>query len=208
MQAIYETGSKLTHDVKNILQSTKTMSQIINDNDTEMQEIVDLLKKQMPLLNQRLNTTLDKLRVPKSNKTEEPTATGSILSWWNHLKLRSTGRHITFSSDVKDDGKVPLDIFTTVIENLLDNARNKRIREPKLNISVGLSTKNNRIQLTVTDTGSAINPQMQQQLFKEVVSSQDGFGIGLYQSYELAKNHGYTLSISENTDGNVTFTLT
>ena len=60
MQAIYETGSKLTHDVKNILQSTKTMSQIINDTDSEMQEIVDLLKKQMPLLTQRLNTTLEK----------------------------------------------------------------------------------------------------------------------------------------------------
>ena len=42
MQAIYETGSKLTHDVKNILQSTHTMTQIINDNDAQMQEIIDV----------------------------------------------------------------------------------------------------------------------------------------------------------------------
>ena len=32
---------------------------------------------------------------------------------------------------------------------------------------------------------------MEKRLFKDVVSSQDGFGIGLLQSYELAKNHDY-----------------
>ena len=207
MQAIYETGSKLTHDVKNILQSTKMMSQIINDNDAEMQEIVELLKKQMPLLTQRLNTTLDKLKIPKTKESSEQPTTGSLIQWWNNLQLRYTGRHIEFISSIDKDSEIPLDIFTTVIENLLDNARNKRIREPRLNISVELSIKNNRLQLSVIDTGSAITPQIQQQLFKEVVSSQDGFGIGLYQSYELARNHGYELRISDNTDGNVGFTL-
>ena len=207
MQAIYETGSKLTHDVKNILQSTKTMSQIINDTDSEMQEIVDLLKKQMPLLTQRLNTTLEKLRVPKNIETTEQPTTGSLLQWWNQLQLRYTGRHIEFSSEINKDSEIPLDIFTTVIENLLDNARSKRIREPGLNISVKLSNDNNRLQLNVTDTGSAIDPQIHQQLFRDVVSSQDGFGIGLYQSYELAKNHGFNLSVSENSAGNVRFTL-
>lgn len=207
MQAIYETGSKLTHDVKNILQSTKMMSQIINDNDAEMQEIVELLKKQMPLLTQRLNTTLDKLKIPKTKESSEQPTTGSLIQWWNNLQLRYTGRHIEFISSIDKDSEIPLDIFTTVIENLLDNARNKRIREPRLNIRVELSIKNNRLQLSVTDTGSAITPQIQQQLFKEVVSSQDGFGIGLYQSYELARNHGYELRISDNTDGDVGFTL-
>jgi signal transduction histidine kinase len=208
MQAIYETGSKLTHDVKNILQSTKMMSQIINDNDSEMQEIIELLKKQMPLLTQRLNSTLDKLRLPANREPAEEATTGPLIQWWDNLQLRYTGRHIAFSSTIKNDSEIPLDIFTTVIENLLDNARSKRIREPKLNITVELSNKNDRLQLVVIDTGSAITPQIQQQLFREVVSSQDGFGIGLYQSYELAKNHGYTLSISDNTDGNVAFTLT
>jgi len=61
--------------------------------------------------------------------------------------------------------------------------------------------------LSVADTGSAINPQISQQLFKEVVSSQDGFGIGLYQCYELAKNHGFDLTISDEAEGNVCFVL-
>ena len=204
MQAIYETGSKLTHDVKNILQSTQMMTQIINDDDAQMQEKVDVLTKQMPLLTQRLNTTLEKLRAPVSLKQA---ASGSLLHWWNQLQLRYTGRHIEFKADIENDMEIPVDIFTTVIENLLDNARNKRIREPDLKIFVALTYTGKQVHLSVTDTGSAIDPQVYPHLFKEVVSSNDGFGIGLYQSYELAKNHGYELMISDNTEGNICFNL-
>lgn len=207
MQAIYETGSKLTHDVKNILQSTHTMTQIINDNDAQLQEKMDILKKQMPILTQRLNTTLEKLRAPAKSDNNTQTSSGSLLHWWNQLQIRYTGRHIKFSTDIDSDSEIPVDIFTTVIENLLDNARNKRIREPDLKISVALSNTHERLRLSVTDTGSAIDPQIGPQLFKEVVSSQDGFGIGLYQCYELAKNHGYELAVQDDIKGRVCFTL-
>jgi signal transduction histidine kinase len=207
MQAIHETGSKLTHDVKNILQSTQTMTQIINTDDANMQEKVDILKKQMPLLTQRLNTTLEKLRSPENFKMTETMASGSLLQWWNQLQLRYTGRHIQFTSNVNNDTEIPLEIFTTVVENLLDNARNKRLREPKLTIAVDLKQENEKFTLSVSDTGSAIDEQITQQLFKEVVSSHDGFGIGLYQCYELAKNHGYELSVKDNIDSNVCFLL-
>ncbi|MBT8438302.1 MAG: sensor histidine kinase, partial [Gammaproteobacteria bacterium] len=208
MQAIYETGSKLTHDVKNILQSTQTMTQIINDNDSQMQDIIDSLKVQMPLLTQRLNTTLDKLRSPQSIEIEAQSTSGSLLHWWNQLQLRYTGRHIDFNSDTDKDMEIPLDILTTVLENVLDNARSKRIREPELKITVSLSSNNQRLKLSITDTGSAIDSGIAAQLFKNVVSSHDGFGIGLYQSYELSKNHGFNLAVENNTDGKVCFTLT
>ena len=207
MQAIYETGSKLTHDMKNILQSTQTMTQIINDNDSEMQEIIDVLKKQMPLLTERLNLTLEKLRAPHNTDLVTKSLTGSLLQWWNQLQSRYTGRHIEFTSQTIHDTEIPIDIFTTVTENLLDNARNKRIREPDLKILVTLDDIDGKIHLSVTDTGSPIDRYIEEYLFKEVVSSQDGFGIGLYQSYELAENHGYCLFVSDNVEGHVRFTL-
>jgi len=208
MQAIHETGSKLTHDMKNILQSTHTMTQIINDNDSQMSEIIEVLKKQMPLLTQRLNTTLEKLRAPQNTDLETKSLSGSLLHWWNQLQHRYTDSHIQFSTDISKDMEIPIDIFTTVIENLLDNARSKRMREPGLKILIKLSKKAARLHLSVTDTGSAINKQIAQRLFKDVVSSQDGFGIGLLQSYELAKNHGYELGIKENSNKHVCFSLT
>ena len=207
LQAIYETGSKLTHDVKNILQSTQTMTKIINDNDSEMEEIIGVIKKQMPLLTQRLNTTLEKLRSPDNMNNQPETSTGSLLNWWHQLQLRYTDRHLEFVSDLSNDCEINLDVFTTVVENLLDNARSKRILEPNLEIIIKLSVKDDRLQLSVTDTGSAINPTIASQLFKEVIASNDGFGIGLYQSYEMAKSHGYTLKIENNSNGQVRFTL-
>ncbi len=207
LKAIYETGSKLTHDVKNILQSTQTMTQILNDNDAQMQEIIDVLKRQMPLLTQRLNTTLEKLRAPATMESSEQITSSSMLQWWNQLQLRYSDRHIEFSADVDKDIDVPIDVFTTVVENLLDNARSKRIREPKLKIFIELIKAEDNLHLTVTDTGSAIDPAIYPHLLKEIVSSNDGFGIGLYQSYELAKNNGYDLKVDNNADGQVCFTL-
>ncbi len=208
LQAIHETGSKLTHDMKNILQATHTMTQIINDNDAQMSEIIDVLKKQMPLLTQRLNTTLDKLRAPQNSDRVTEAMSGSLLQWWNQLQHRYADRHIEFSTDISNDIEITLDVFTTVIENLMDNARNKRTREPELEIVVRLANINEKLCLSVCDNGSSIDSQIAQQLFKEVVSSQDGYGIGLYQCYELARNHGYELSVANNVDGRVCFELT
>jgi len=208
MQAIYETGSKLTHDVKNILQSTQTMTQIINDNDSDMVEIIDVLKRQMPLLTQRLTTTLEKLRSPESISNKSVIKLGSMLHWWNQLQQRYSGRNIDFSTDVTRDCEINLDVFTTVIENLLDNARSKRLLGSQLKILVRLTMNENHLSLLVTDSGTPINPNILPQLFKEVIASNDGFGIGLYQSYELARNNGYDLKVESNVEGEVSFKLT
>jgi signal transduction histidine kinase len=98
-------------------------------------------------------------------------------------------------------------VFTTVIENLLDNARSKRIREPNLEIFIRLEKQKELLQLTVTDTGSAISAEIYPHLLKEIVSSNDGFGIGLFQSRELALNHGYELTVRNNAEGKVCFSL-
>jgi signal transduction histidine kinase len=158
-------------------------------------------------LTQRLNTTLEKLRAPQNTDLVTKSLNGSLLHWWNQLQHRYTDRHIQFSTDINKDQDIPIDVFTTVIENLLDNARSKRIREHELKIAVQLTGSNEQLCLSVSDTGSAITEQIAQRLFNDVVSSQDGFGIGLYQSYELAKNHGFNLYIEDNTSGHVNFTL-
>ncbi len=208
LQAIHETGSKLTHDIKNILQATHTMTQIINDKDTQASEIIDALKKQMPLLTQRLNTTLEKLRDPQNNSSAEKYSSGSLLQWWAQFRHRYPSEHIQFSTNISNDMDIPVDVFTSVIENLMDNVRSKHAREPEIKIMLRLAIINDQLCLSVCDNGSMIEPQLAEQLFKEAVSSQDGYGIGLYQCYELAKSHGYALSLETNVSGRVCFALT
>lgn len=201
LRAIYETGSKLTHDIKNILQSTQTLALVISDEQTSVEDAREMLQSQLPLLTQRLRTTLDKLSTPHLQESEiKP-----LGVWWQQLRGRYTGRHIQFDTTLDQDFEVPSEVFDTVIENLLDNARNKRIEQPNTGITVSLVAKDNNFSLTVTDTGKCIPEDIADQLFQEVISSDNGFGIGLYQSRQMSKRNGYELALASNQDGCVVF---
>jgi signal transduction histidine kinase len=203
LRAIYETGSKLTHDVKNILQSTQTMTQVLLDKDTRTEDAREILNKQLPLLTRRLKTTLDKLSAPSNIDTKS----GSIKNWWDRLKTRYNGRNIVFDHQLTTNPDIPVDVFDSIAENLLENARNKRILERDLEIYAKLECDENNMQLRVSDTGTAVSESVTELLFKESLSSEDGYGIGLYQSYQQAVRNGLKLELVENTDGNVCFLL-
>ena len=203
LRAIYETGSKLTHDVKNILQSTQTMAQIILDKDTQLEDTREILKQQLPLLTQRLKTTLEKLAMP----TDEAQQTGALSHWWTQLKVRYNGRNIEFSEKLESDPEIAIDVYDSIIENLLENARSKRILQPNVEIIVHLQSSGNNMQLRVSDSGTAIAESTATAMFNEPLASEDGFGIGLYQCYQQATNINLRLELENNTEGNVSFLL-
>lgn len=203
LRAIYETGSRLTHDVKNILQSTNTLTQIVMSEDADSDESNQLLRKQLPMLTQRLKTTLDKLGAPSSSVT----ANCSLTQWWQELQLRYAGRDIIFTGSIDSEREIPQETFNTVIENFLENARTKRIREPEISISANINSCGENTSIVVCDTGSVIPQSITKNLFKEVITSNDGFGIGLYHSFQQAGRAGYELELSDNVDGKVCFSM-
>ena len=204
LRAIYETGSKLTHDVKNILQSTKTLTQAVMHEDERTSEAYQILKKQLPILTERLQLTLDKLSAPALETSE----TISLKLWWQEVQAKYAGRDINFAESIHADPLVPLEVFNTVTENLLDNARSKRMTQPDLSITVSIQADNSKVILRVLDSGTPVPDTARDQLFKEVIFSESGFGIGLYQSSQLAMRAGYTLQLESNNQGNVCFKLT
>lgn len=203
LRAIYETGSKLTHDVKNILQSTKTLTQAILQEDSRSEETFNILKKQLPLLTQRLQSTLEKLSAPTVDTSE----TMSLVSWWQDIQSKYAGRNVMFSESIHADHEIPVEVFNTVTENLLDNARTKRILDHELVITITLQADDKHINLRVMDNGKPVPDEVKELLFNEVIFSENGFGIGLYQSSQLAKKAGYELKLESNNQGNVCFSL-
>jgi len=203
LRAIYETGSKLTHDVKNILQSTRTLTQAVLQEDERTDEAHQLLKRQLPLLTERLQTTLDKLSAPALESSESV----SLKFWWQDVQAKYAGRQISFSESIHADPLIPLEVFNTVTENLLENARAKRLLQPDLSITVTLQADNINVNLRILDSGSPVPEETRAQLFNEVVFSENGFGIGLYQSSQLANRAGYKLLLESNNQGNVCFLL-
>jgi signal transduction histidine kinase len=210
LQAVHETGARLTHDIKNLLQSLKTTTATImeepgsEDHEREQQRQA-LLRRQLPHITQRLQLALDKLQRPSMLKSE----TKAITSWWEQLVARYQSEVIEFLPDIRDpDFRIPGDCFDSVVENLLDNARNKAKSSDPIQIKVGLHANGGDAVLSVADNGEAIEASLASQILAQPVASDNGLGIGLYQAAQQATVNGYRLVLSENEPGSVRFSLT
>jgi len=204
-QAIYETGARLTHDVKNMLQSMRSLCAAVESSSAEQaQGLQALMQRQLPQITQRLNATLDKLRSPQQGDAVRV----DFAVWWDGLVQRYTGRNVHFQVDgPARDLKLPAELFDSVADNLIENALNKSAASPGLQVRVTLSTARGGT-LTVCDNGDAIAKSTESQLFEAPVPSQSGLGVGLYHSAKQASQFGYRLALAANQPGTVCFRLT
>ncbi len=205
LQAIYETGARVTHDIKNLLQSLHAITSIANmgtedDNRTVSQRLVE---KQLPHLTQRLQSALDKLQAPEATLQHSI----NLQDWWRDLQGRNNPAGIAYQTDITEDPLIPAELFDTVTENLLENIRSKRQIEPEITVNVSLYCDEGSIVLTVCDNGRKIPPELAQSLFKDPVKSDTGLGIGLFQVAKQADSNDYRLSLLKNQDGRVCFVM-
>jgi signal transduction histidine kinase len=212
-QAIYETGARVTHDIKNLLQSLKTMTVALEkDRDPKWKGPErrsgerrgrQLINRQLPLLTQRLELALDKLQAP----VETDIKMISFSRWWKDFVTRNSDHGSSFKSELQRDLEVPGEMFDSVVENLLENARQKRTQDYGLQISVLAEEDKNGVSLSVTDNGKPIPAKLVKDLFKQPVVSDIGLGIGLYQAQRQANLVGYEVELVENEAGKVCFQL-
>lgn len=200
LQAVHETGARLTHDFKNMLQYLLGLISIAESQPSQSKEI---LQHQLPVLARRVELILEKLRIPK---TEECVEMASLISWWHTLQQRHQYRNLEWLlEDEPDDQKISHAMLDSVTDNLIDNARNKRLRETEIKVTVSL--RFNPFELTICDNGEAIAPDMAKNLLHTVVESEDGLGVGLYQAARWAERSGFHLILQENMPGRVCFQL-
>lgn len=198
LQAVYETGSRVTHDVKNLLQSMQALCYAVAQ-PGDPAELAGLLSRHLPQMTERLKVTLEKLQSPQAESGENIAAT----LWWSKLQERFGHAGIIWSGAPGTDDSVPQSLFDSVLENLLQNALAKRMRQPGLEITVTFGDGG----LTVVDNGSPVVSEIVDALFREPVTSEDGLGIGLYHAARQAEAAGYCLALTANRPGQVVFSL-
>ena len=200
LQAVYETGARLTHDLKNMLQSLLALTSIAQRSE---EEVFPLLRRQLPVLVQRIELTLSKLKVPQ---LENESAVLSLAAWWENLRQRHQHAAIEWVCEgAVTDEKIPAAMFDCVADNLIDNACNKRLQQPGISIRVTLRAQ--PFLLSVCNGGEAIPAPLARQLLQTVVPSENGLGVGLYQAARWAGQSGYRLELHENVLGAVCFEL-
>jgi signal transduction histidine kinase len=206
LRAVYETGARLTHDVKNLLQSLRALCAGTDGQaDTMPPEFVALLRRQLPAITQRLEQTIEKLQVPKLEDRDHSPAD----KWWRELGEHFSASGVEFSSIGELAGLgLPAPLFSNVAENLLENALTKRRLAPALRICACLTVADDGgLSLEIWDDGEAIPPRLAIDLLNGPVPSENGLGIGLYQAARLAELSGYRLLLVENRPGGVCFRL-
>jgi signal transduction histidine kinase len=202
LQAVHETGARLTHDVKNLLQSLYALTSIAPRDTGD--GYTTLLQRQLPQLSRRLQATLDKLRAPEVATAELPV---TAWSWWYELGRRIEGSGVVTKAVIEADAQVPAGLFDNFIDNALENARAKSAREPGVGIAIDFACSQAAVVLTVCDTGSAVPERVAERLFREPTEQPGGLGIGLFNTARLAEKAGYRLELGPNRDGAVCFTL-
>jgi len=198
---IHHTGARLTHDIKNILQSIKASLSILEtDNDTTESQL--LLQTNLNQIGTRLENTLHKLRAPALN-TEIVLV--DCKHWIERIRQQyRSEKRVHFHSDIENNINLPVDLFDSVIDNLLNNALKK---SSVSQVDVRLLSSREIVVLSVCDDGEAVEPEIEDSLFAQPVSSGSGMGIGLYQSAIMALAFDFELELSQNERGRVCFNL-
>ena len=206
LRAVHETGARLTHDIKNLLQSLNNLcflAQAPHDADTT--RLNQLLQRQLPQITQRLQQTLEKLQTPQVERNAAPQSVRAE-SWWVALQQRHADTGLVFSPLVfAGEARLPVTLFDSVADNLVHNALTKRLSESGIAVCVTLAADG--ADLSVCDSGSPVRQDIARVLLRAPVPSENGLGIGLYHAARQAEAHGYALRLASNRAGAVCFEL-
>jgi signal transduction histidine kinase len=199
LRAVHETGARMTHDIKNLLQSLNVLCSVAaSEERRDSPELHALLRRQLPAMSQRLSETLARLQQPGD---ADETYVGA-RAWWDALARQYRGEGVQFeTADIPEALRLPRSLFDSVADNLIRNALAKRVA-----VHVALEW-GGHLTFSVCDAGPAIPADVAAQLLRGPVTSRGGLGIGLYQAARQAEELGYRLRLEANRDGAVCFVL-
>jgi signal transduction histidine kinase len=200
LKAAHETGARLTHDMKNLLQSLHGLMALAK---APPAEAAPLLAAHLPQLYERIARTLDKLQGGSHlEQTFMPAA-----QWWQELHARYGARGVAFTGQPRAARGVVRSAMDSVVGVLLENALEKRAAGGPVDVTAAWFEGGDGQGVTVCDSGAAVPDEVAAQLFRLPVESAKGLGLGLYQAARTAYRMGYTLTLEDNVPGRVCFRL-
>ncbi len=206
LQAVHETGARLTHDIKNLLQSLSVLTSVAAREEEEGRAPAQsqaLLRRQLPLIERRLTETLQKFQRPQ----QDAETYVSARAWWDSLVRQYRDEGVEFAAAQPTAGaRLPRSLFDTAADNLMRNALAKRAADRTVRVRVTLDCAG-AVRFRVCDSGAAVPAEVVGGLLRAPVASKTGLGIGLFQAARLAESAGYRLELETNRDGEVCFAL-
>lgn len=116
---------------------------------------------------------------------------------------------ITVKNTIESNRRITADKFQMeqVLINLLTNSLYALEERTEKNIEIASEERNNRIFITISDSGSGIDPAIEEKIFLPFFTTRkEGAGIGLTLSKNIIEAHGGYLSFSSE-NGKTSFTI-
>ena len=97
-----------------------------------------------------------------------------------------------------------------VVNNMISNSIQAYDGEPNKSIDLTLRTKDNNVLIEIKDYGPGMSKEVQDKLFKEMITTKgkNGTGLGLFISYSTIKAHFNGNITCESNNNGTTFTIT
>ena len=192
-----DVNSQDHHDIANDMSEWVSK---IKDYTEYMSDIITAVKGQAVTLSETASVhfTIDELvkRVNILMKHELKNA----LTYLN-ISMK-TDEHTVINGDINS--------LVQVINNMISNAIQAYNGETNKNIELIIESKNNNIYISVKDYASGMPKNVQEKLFKEMITTKgkNGTGLGLYMSYSTIKAHFNGDIVFESEEGKgTTFTI-
>jgi hypothetical protein len=219
VQAVHETGARVTHDVKNLLQSIRTLTQAMpstnasSAQDQRGQAYLQLLRNHLPTLADRLEQTIVQLARPEDKPV---TVRQNARDWWLHIQTQAFPTVIHWQTGdemANDTSEIDSLLFTMAIEHCASNVqRLTQLLGSPIRMTVHLI---NSSAMDICNDGPAIPDDMVAQLFKQPISlarsgtqqMRSSYGLGLYQLSQFAHERGYSIKLASNQPSHVAFSL-
>lgn len=192
---------------------------IKNETDGDNKNMLELILRNANRLLNMVNQILDFRKIDE-NKQQLNLLTGDIVEFikticHNFNQLSNKDITLTFYSSIGnllmsfDDDKMG-----KIINNLLSNAYKFTPMGGRIDVSMRVISKDNMLELKVSDTGQGIDDSEKKQIFErfyQVHSENDqtygGSGIGLSLVKTFVDMHGGTVSVSDNPGGGAVFVI-
>lgn len=213
----------LTHDLRNYVAGAQAMAQlIISENPKEpvleyAKHIQTVTQQQLKFIHlvitqMKLGNGLDSPMLP----TELISIASVIDEARNNLKINLEKKNISLKIEQQDLQLVVVfekDILVHILINLLQNAI--KFSQPNANINIMAQAVNQKIYISVTDSGIGFDDVLGKQLFGQFKGSRVGtagepsIGMGLYLCKNIVERNGGTIMAqSAGKDKGATFTIT
>lgn len=148
----------------------------------------------------------------------------NLFDWWQQLEPElkpQLGNHILFTATFPTHVRVRADSaqLAQVFSNLVSNARDAMPREGQLTISVRepfpaesfafgtVSDPGSLVQISVTDTGTGIAPDVIGHVFDPLFTTKEcgGTGLGLAVAHQVISRHGGSIFVESEVGSRTTF---